>query len=285
VSLINVRRILSKKEKRIGFLTIFIRLNEAIRLMSHVTHCKNCGTPLIDAYCHKCGQKASTSRITLKSLGHEIVHSLTHIERGFFYTILELFIHPGKVINGYLSGKRVNYHKPFGLYFFWVAIFLLVDNILKEKAHYLTGIDLFPGAPLYETTIKVFPYYEHYIALINLPLVVIVPLIVYPLFFKRLGYNYAEVVIMEIYIGLTGYIIAIFVEVFGVLFNTHTFIQNNQIVLIAVALFQSWALFDIIKRSPYWKSILLSLCLMLIGYAIFICYLRFVVPFIASLFM
>ena len=247
--------------------------------------CKNCNALLIDAYCHKCGQNANTSRITLKTLWHEVIHSLTHIEKGFFYTSIELFRHPGKVINAYLSGKRVNYHKPFGLYFLWTAIFLVVDSILKEKAHYVTAIDLSPNAMFYEASVKVFPYYEHYIALIILPLIVISPLVTYHLIIKRLGYNYAEAIIIAVYIQVTGFIIAIFVELFGVITGTFNFIQINQVVLILPAIFQIWAFFDIIKKAPYWKSILISLLLILLGYISFFCYLRFAVPFVVSLFM
>ena len=247
--------------------------------------CKNCGASLIDAYCHKCGQKARTSRITLKSLVHEIIHSLTHIEKGFFYTSIELFIHPGRVINGYLSGKRVNYHKPFGLYFLWTAIFLVVDSILKEKAHYVTAIDLSPDAMFYEVSVKVFPYYEHYIAIIILPLIVISPLVTYHLIIKKLGYNYAEAIIIAIYMQVTGFIIAIFVELFGVITGTFNFIQSNQVILILPAIFQTWAFSDIINKGPYWKSILISLLLILLGFITFFCYLRFVVPFVVSLFM
>ncbi|HET6765932.1 MAG TPA: DUF3667 domain-containing protein [Chitinophagaceae bacterium] len=252
--------------------------------MSQAT-CKNCGASIIDAYCHRCGQKAGTSRITLKSLGHEIVHSFTHIEKGFLYTSIELFLHPGRVINGYLSGKRVNYHKPFGLYFLWTAIFLVVDRILKEKAHYVTAIDLSPDAMFYEASVKVFPYYEHYISLIILPLIVISPLVTYHLIIKKRGYNYAEAIIIAIYMQVTGFIIAILVELFGVITGTFNFIQSNQLVLIIPAIFQTWAFFDIIKKGPYWKSIVISLLLILMGYITFFCYLRFAVPFVVSLFM
>ena len=247
--------------------------------------CKNCNAVLLDAYCHKCGQKTALSRITVKSLWHEVIHSLTHIEKGFFYTTIELFIRPGKVINGYLSGKRVNYHKPFGLYFLWVAAFLLVDGLLKKNTNYVPPIDLSPNDILYEASTKVFPYYEHYIALIILPLVVLTPLISRPLVFKRLGYNYAEVIILSIYIQATGFVIALILEIVGLLTGTYGVIQSNQGVLVVGTLFQSWAVFDIIKRRPYWKSMLLSFTVVVIGYTLFILYLRFAVPFIVSLFM
>ena len=249
------------------------------------TICKNCGASLVGAYCHKCGQKANISRITIKSLGHEITHSLTHIERGFFYTSIELFIHPGRVINGYLSGKRENYHKPFGLYFIWVTIFLLVDNALKEKVGYATVIDLSPEAVLYKASMKVLPYYEHYLALIILPLIVISPLITYHLIIKKLNYNYAEAIIVGIYIQVTGFIIAIFIETLGVITGTFAIIQNNQIIFVTSAVFQIWMLYDIIKRAPYWKSFLIAVLVNVIGYTIFICYLRLLVPFVVGLFM
>ena len=247
--------------------------------------CKNCNIVLIDVYCHKCGQKASTSRITLKSLWHEVVHSLTHVEKGFLYTSIELFIHPGKVINGYLAGKRVQFHKPFGLYFIWVAIFLLVDNFLKEKTVDISTAGVSSGSSLEKAWNIVFPLYEHYLALFILPLIFLTPLLTYPLFFKKLGYNYAEIIIISIYIQVTGFIIAIFVDIFGALTDTHSVFQDKRITLLIGLLIQLWIFFDVIKGRSFWKSALLSLLIVALGYLLFFIYLWFIIPFIVYFFI
>jgi len=247
--------------------------------------CKNCNAVLIDAYCHKCGQKASTSRITLKSLWHDIVHSLTHIEKGFLYTTIGLFIYPGKVINGYFSGKRKNFHKPFGLWFIWVAVFLFVNSILAKESHHVSLTDIDPNDPLYEAIKFVFPYYDHYMAFITLPLFVIGPLITYPLITRRLNYNYAETLIIGVYLSATGYIIAIIVNTIGAISGTYSYIANNQIEVLIPQFFLLWAFFDVIKRRPYWQSIILSLFANILSIIIFWGYLRYAIPFIVSLFM
>jgi hypothetical protein len=141
------------------------------------------------------------------------------------------------------------------------------------------------NALLYEPYSKVFPYYEHYMALIILPLIVISPIITYHLIIKRLKYNYAEAIIIGIYVQATGFIIAILVEIVSVATGSFAFIQHNQIILIVGAIIQLWIVFDIIKKPPYWKSIIISFLLILLGFIIFFCYLRFAVPFIVSLFM
>jgi len=252
--------------------------------MSQAT-CKNCGALLTDKYCHKCGQKASTSRISLKSLGHEITHSLTHIENGFFYTTIELFIHPGKVVNEYLSGKRKNYNKPFSLYFIWVGIYILVDNIIKKEVHYKPLNDLPPDTVLYESYKAVYPFYEHYLAIISLPLIIILPVFGYLFITRKLGYNYAETLIMGIYLSSVNYVCTIAIQVFGAFTGTYAFIQENQLFIFATALYGLWAVFDIIKRKPYWKSCVLSVLNTVIGFIIFYCYFRYLVPFIVSLFL
>jgi hypothetical protein len=77
--------------------------------------CANCGTTAAGAYCHGCGQRIETHRLTLPHLLHEIPHAVFHVDRGFLVTILALARHPGRTIRGYLDGHRVRYFNPLTL--------------------------------------------------------------------------------------------------------------------------------------------------------------------------
>jgi hypothetical protein len=98
--------------------------------------CLNCGTPITENYCPKCGQKKEVERLTWHTVVEEIVHFFSHIEKGFLYTSYRLLIRPDKVIGEYLEGKRKKYFKPIALYLIWVAIHLLANQLVTDLMHY-----------------------------------------------------------------------------------------------------------------------------------------------------
>ena len=77
------------------------------------THlCQNCGNEYTEHYCNRCGQK-TIHRIKLSHIGHEVVHAVTHADRGIFYLFLKLFVRPGTVAREFiLEGKRRRYYNP-----------------------------------------------------------------------------------------------------------------------------------------------------------------------------
>jgi Protein of unknown function (DUF3667) len=79
------------------------------------TTCRNCGAETIDKYCHACGQKSYTSRLTLGYFLHEIPHAVFHVDRGFGATLKGLATRPGETINHYLDGKRAQFFNPLTL--------------------------------------------------------------------------------------------------------------------------------------------------------------------------
>ena len=79
------------------------------------TPCLNCGTPPAGRYCQMCGQRTGLTRFTIRSLLHEIPHSIFHVDRGFFATLKALTRRPGSAILGYLDGQRVRYYNPLTL--------------------------------------------------------------------------------------------------------------------------------------------------------------------------
>lgn len=92
--------------------------------------CKNCNNDLTGNYCSICGQSAHTSRINLHYIIHEFLHGVLHVDKGIIYTCKELTIRPGKTIRNYLSGKRVNYFKPFGYLFLLATIYTVMMHFL-----------------------------------------------------------------------------------------------------------------------------------------------------------
>jgi len=99
-----------------------------------VPACLNCGTPLAGAYCHVCGQRADTERITTKRLWGQIFEAFTDLDRGFLHTLKVLTVAPGRAIKDYLAGQRAPMYNPFRFYILTAASLIIVTQ--------LTGFDL-----------------------------------------------------------------------------------------------------------------------------------------------
>lgn len=98
--------------------------------MEHPSHCLNCNTALQpnQNFCSVCGQRTSTHRFSLKGIfGHDFIHSVFHVDRGFFFTIKMLFTKPGYFIKEYLEGKRVKYFN----YFTFILLLIAFGHLLN----------------------------------------------------------------------------------------------------------------------------------------------------------
>jgi hypothetical protein len=94
--------------------------------------CLNCGKVYHGKYCSECGQKATVTRLTWKSLAEEISHFFTHAEHSFVYTSKRLITDPGAVMKDFLNGKRKLIHKPITFLIIWAA----VDRIILAFFEY-----------------------------------------------------------------------------------------------------------------------------------------------------
>ena len=56
-------------------------------------------------------EKSNLKRIDRRYISHEIEHVL-HLDRGFFYTVKELFLRPGKAVREFLFEDRKKLVKP-----------------------------------------------------------------------------------------------------------------------------------------------------------------------------
>lgn len=82
--------------------------------MNKITkHCANCNNAVKGNFCTECGQSIKVSRINIFNVIEELQFSFLHINKGIVYTVKELLLRPGYTIKSYLSGKRIQYFKPF----------------------------------------------------------------------------------------------------------------------------------------------------------------------------
>nr|WP_053000164.1 DUF3667 domain-containing protein [Sphingomonas sp. Y57] len=91
--------------------------------------CLNCGTALIGAHCHACGQVGHIHR-TAGALFHDILHGVFHFEGRTWHTLPLLFRRPGEVTRRYIEGERVKFVSPMALFLFSVFLMVAVFGLL-----------------------------------------------------------------------------------------------------------------------------------------------------------
>ncbi len=79
--------------------------------------CLNCGTALIGAHCHRCGQAGHVHR-SLGAVGHEILHGVFHFEGKFWRTLPMLAWRPGELTRRYIDGERARFVSPMAIFLF-----------------------------------------------------------------------------------------------------------------------------------------------------------------------
>ena len=77
--------------------------------MDDARDCGNCGRAMDvsgQKFCPDCGQPTPAHRIDWHFLGHELEHSVLHMDRGILYSLRELMRRPGPLIRASLEGRR-----------------------------------------------------------------------------------------------------------------------------------------------------------------------------------
>ena len=90
--------------------------------------CLNCGTALIGAHCHECGQKARIHR-TLSGFFHDLIHGVLHFEGKMWRTLPLLAFQPGQLTRRYIDGQRARFVSPMALFLFSVFLMFAVFQV------------------------------------------------------------------------------------------------------------------------------------------------------------
>ncbi|MFY8110851.1 MAG: DUF3667 domain-containing protein, partial [Flavobacterium sp.] len=87
-----------------------------------IKKCLNCDRDVHENFCPNCGQKTTTHRFTFKHFLHDFIHGVFHLDKGFFFTLKELFVRPGNSTRAYIQCKRVNYFNAFTMMLILIAV-------------------------------------------------------------------------------------------------------------------------------------------------------------------
>ncbi len=96
-----------------------------------LTHCENCGAPLVGEYCAKCGQHAIDYRRSLLRVMIDAADSFLNWDTKFIKSVGILLIKPWKLTNDFNAGRRARYVHPLRLYLLASIAFFLVAKLLN----------------------------------------------------------------------------------------------------------------------------------------------------------
>jgi len=158
-------------------------------------NCKNCQEPLQGAFCHHCGQRASTKRFSgIGLLSVDLLLGLFSFERSkFLRTTKRFLLNPGTSGRAYLSGQRVEY--------FHFLTYLIIIITINEIALANLNIDYLEG--LTEEQVNTFQNYFNFAnqnfrlsTLIKIPIGAVLTF----LLFRKSGYNFAEHLVLNCFL-------------------------------------------------------------------------------------
>ncbi|KUO57712.1 MAG: hypothetical protein APF78_04865 [Sphingomonadales bacterium BRH_c3] len=90
--------------------------------------CLNCGTELVGAHCHSCGQKAHLHR-TIGAFLHDLIHGALHLDGKIWRTLPMLVVRPGKLTRRYIDGERARFVSPMAIFLFSVFLMFAVFQV------------------------------------------------------------------------------------------------------------------------------------------------------------
>ena len=206
--------------------------------------CKNCGEIVKEKYCGYCGQNSNITKIQLSSLLRDLSESVFQINRGFLFTLIELFARPGTTIRDFLNGKRVNYFKPISYLLILSTFYFLIALLVDQETWMSDSIIGFYEGASSQTSKIAFPplvtWFTQNYAYSSLLLIPVFSLASY-LSFSKFGSNYLEHIVLNSYI--TGQQ-AIF---YAVLTSLNAIISSDTLEVVPIFISMFYCIYVFIK--------------------------------------
>ena len=224
-------------------------------MVSDVTNCRNCSDAVKGNFCSNCGQPVKVKRVDFHYLSHEIQH-LMHVEKGFLYTVKEMFLRPGQTVREFIADNRSRLVKP--------IIYLIVASLIYSTIDHFFHVEEehFKATEIKGTAINlIFTWVQSHYGYANIIMGVFIALWV-KLFFKSSPYNFFEILILLCFAIGTAMLLA-------VVFTVAEGLSKINLVNaagIAGVIYSSWAIgqfFGQKKPASYIKALIAYLLGML----------------------
>ncbi len=238
--------------------------------------CANCGRVIDSAdqkFCPACGQLTPAHRIDWHFLGHELEHSVLHMDRGIFYSLKHLMLRPGHFIRDYIEGRRARHVKPLMLIMILAAAMVFLAKYFLDGDVVGSGISA-GGTAAAGTKVggqfdptRLVNAFEVVKAWMNrnytATTLMLLPLeaMAFKVAFRRVGnFNYPEWLVIATFLTAQSFVIMMLAAPLE-----HWFPQVRGWALSLVLVYTVVSLTQFFKPYPRWKSVLRSL----LGFGIF----------------
>ncbi len=178
--------------------------------------CKNCKSPLEihSRYCSHCGNRIISKRLTVKSVLGDFSNQFFNYDNKIFNTFIHLITKPEVVIDKFIEGSRKTYvnvisYLAMSLTLIGFQILILRKFYPETMASSTTSGGLDPK--LEKKIAEVGEYFFDYIGLITIMFIPITALATY-IIFKNRRHNYAEHIVLNMYITAQYTILMIFIS-------------------------------------------------------------------------
>ena len=221
--------------------------------MKIASNCLNCGREINENFCPNCGQKTSVHRYSFKHfIEHDIVHGIWHVDKGFLFTIKELFSRPGSSVREFLQGKRLNLFNVITL----LIIILGIGHFLGEYTH-VKFADLVSEEKSKKIMNAFEEFAEKYPKIILLILIPIYSFFSF-LWFRKAKLNLTEHFILNAYMTVGTLIISTLFTIISIFYQN---LEGLRIILYFVQflslLYIIWFYYDFFKHYKYKKFYLI----------------------------
>ncbi len=214
--------------------------------------CLNCKNKVSNNFCSICGQKTSTHRFSVNHfVMHDFVHGVFHLDKGFLFTVKELFTRPGHSIREFIQGKRANYFNYFTLIILIYAIGHLLGKIPKN-----TLAEILEAGPTAGNA-RVMREFGKYVILAAAP---IYALVSFFMFYKS-RQNYTEHLVMTMYFTC-GILFINFIPLLSVFFTSDlkVILFMNMLVAVLEWIYYFWFFQQYFSAFNYSKKELILRC-------------------------
>lgn len=214
-----------------------------------MTNCRNCNNLINENYCSTCGHPAKLQRIDKHYISHEVLH-LLHFEKGFFYTVKELFTRPGKCIRDYIEVNRNKHMKPFAFLILTSLLFTLIEHLLHADEIFNQKEQLSFGNSSINDIMKWVKTHWGYTNL----LIGIFTALCLKLFFRKFKYNLFEIIILLCFVmGQAMLLLAVTTLLVRVL-DKPTYIIVSSVISYGYSIWAIGQFFDGSKIFNYVKA-------------------------------
>jgi hypothetical protein len=233
--------------------------------MLESNHCANCGRAIDgtdQSFCPTCGQPTPAHRIDWHFLGHELEHSVLHMDRGIFYSLKNLMLRPGRFIRDYIEGRRARQVKPLLLLMIMAAAIVFLAKYFLEGD--LIGSAMSVGGTGAARSANAFAAVKNWMnANYAVATLLLLPFeaAAFRLAFHRVGHlNYPEWLVIATFLTVQTFVVMLFLTPFQ-----HAYPQAQIWGLSLAIVYNIFSLVLFFKEYPRWKAVLRSL----LGFGIF----------------